>query len=82
MNITIPWEFVKIAAYVPGSGMEYLMGMTQVRKPVQLSNKDPKNLSHMMATMPPLLFIPTYYILERLLIFVKFGNIGLMEIFL
>lgn len=60
----------------------YLMGMLKVIEPAQLLDKDLTKLSCMMVTVPLLVLIFTCCILGRLLIFVQFGDIGLMEIFL
>ena len=57
------------------------MGTAEVIKPAQLFDKDPAKLSRMMAATPPLVSIsPVAYLGD--LIFVLFGNTGLMEKFL
>lgn len=50
----------------------------KVTKPAQTLNKDPAKLRLKMPVVPPLAFISSCCILEGL-IFVKFGDTGLME---
>lgn len=59
----------------------YLKGMAKVIKPAPLLDKDPEILSHMMATVLLLVLISVCCMLGELLIFVQFGDIGLMANF-
>ena len=59
-----------------------LMGMAEVLKPAQLFGKDAAKLRHVTAVLPPLVFISTCCILEKLLIFEQFWDIGFVENFL
>lgn len=50
-------------------------------RPAQMLDKDPANLSYMMAAIPPSDFISTFFILGRLLIFEQFRDFRFMEKF-
>lgn len=54
----------------------------KVIQPAQLLGKDPAMLSRVMAAMLLLVLISTYCICGGLLIFLRFGDIELLEIFL
>lgn len=67
VEISIHYETLEIN-YMFVSGIyvlvqPYMMGMAEVIKPVQPFDKGPTKLSHVIVTMPPLVFISTCCIL-------------------
>lgn len=60
----------------------FMRGTAKVIKPAQPLDKDPAMMSYMMAAMPLFSLFTTCFVIRGHLIFVQFGDIGLIKNFL